>query len=335
MTGRANAELEEALKTLCLFVLGSMAGWLQAESLDLEALRVRIESGKALPETLARLNEAVSADHASPELHQLLVDCLWEMERFAEAVDAARIAAEAYPEQVDLLVKLAEALQRRFDRNQMMWMTGKDEYISVLEHALSMDSRHVEAHMRLIGFYANAPAFVGGDLDKAMKWSESLARVDPCRGGMSIAELMVKKDKTGDWRQAFLALESTCPPEKLAYAFGMALQGVGAFDEAAAQFEKGALVNHADCCYQLGRTRLLGEMDMESAVQDFDRFLAVTSCSQHGLIPGAWWRKGQAHEKLGQVSKAMACYDKALELAPEFKEAQADRDRLQKAMQGG
>jgi CubicO group peptidase (beta-lactamase class C family) len=101
---------------------------------------------------------------------------------------------------------------------------------------------------------------------------------------------------------------------------GLHLQNAGSFQSALALFEANITEEraHMPSLYQAARTRLLGDFDQETAVNLLDRYIALAEESSQPSAAAAWWRKGVAYEQLGEVQKAVDCYQKSLELDAGF-----------------
>ncbi len=84
---------------------------------------------------------------------------------------------------------------------------------------------------------------------------------------------------------------------------------------------------HLPSLYQSARTRIIGEFDQEAAIEELDRYIKLADENTRPSIAAAWWRKGVAYEQLEKTKKAIKCYEKSLELDPEFEHA---KESLQK-----
>jgi CubicO group peptidase (beta-lactamase class C family) len=85
---------------------------------------------------------------------------------------------------------------------------------------------------------------------------------------------------------------------------------------------------HLPSLYQSARSRILGEFEQEKAIELLDMYIDYATKSTRPSIAAAWWRKGVAREQLGQVSKAVDCYRKCLDLDPGFEYAHEALERI-------
>lgn len=85
---------------------------------------------------------------------------------------------------------------------------------------------------------------------------------------------------------------------------------------------------HLPSLYQSARTRLLGEFDQQTAIGLLDRYIALANESSGPSAAAAWWRKGVAYEQLGEMDRAIACYEMSLQLDKGFEFAAEALERL-------
>ncbi len=114
------------------------------------------------------------------------------------------------------------------------------------------------------------------------------------------------------------------------FRLGMTCQEGNSYTGAIEHFEKNILTGqpHMPSLYQSARTRLLGEFEQAKAIELLDRYISLADESTRPSIAAAWWRKGVAHEQLGNTEQAIACHEKCLELDETFEDAREALDRL-------
>ena len=104
---------------------------------------------------------------------------------------------------------------------------------------------------------------------------------------------------------------------------GYLYQRQQAYEKAAAAFEKVLAVDSADvtALYQIGRTLVLSESDLQRAEECFKRYLAESRYK--GWWPdraAAHWRLSMVYDLKGRTDMAIAELEKALELDPKKEE---------------
>jgi CubicO group peptidase (beta-lactamase class C family) len=85
---------------------------------------------------------------------------------------------------------------------------------------------------------------------------------------------------------------------------------------------------HLPSLYQSARSKILGEFDQETAIAELNRYIEHADENTQPSIAAAWWRKGVAHEQLGNTKKAIRCYEKSLELEPDFELAKESLEAI-------
>jgi CubicO group peptidase (beta-lactamase class C family) len=114
------------------------------------------------------------------------------------------------------------------------------------------------------------------------------------------------------------------------YRCGMYYQMEENYEKALEYFSKniGGDEPHLPSLYQSARTKILGEFDQEKAIEELDRYIKFADENTRPSIAAAWWRKGVAHEQLGNTKKAVRCYEKSLELEPDFELAKESLEKI-------
>ncbi len=91
------------------------------------------------------------------------------------------------------------------------------------------------------------------------------------------------------------------------YQHGMYYQMEENYEKALEYFSKniGGDEPHLPPLYQSARTKILGEFDQETAIEELDRYIRFANENTQPSIAAAWWRKGVAHEQLGNTKKRL------------------------------
>lgn len=74
---------------------------------------------------------------------------------------------------------------------------------------------------------------------------------------------------------------------------------------------------HLPSLYAGARLRIVGKTEAERAVTALARYIELAGDDSQPSRAAAWWRKGNAHELLGQADEARASYQESLRLNPE------------------
>lgn len=152
-------------------------------------------------------------------------------------------------------------------------------------HAVALDPHDLDAREALFEFYRQAPAIVGGGLDKARAEALAIRRLDDVRGTLELVEVDVARK---DYAAAFSALD------RLRH-------------------------DHPDATvvlYQLGRIAALSGRRLDRGRAALRAYLAHPPS---GDVPPPWeahWRLAQILEKQGDPRAARAQLAAALKLNP-------------------
>jgi CubicO group peptidase (beta-lactamase class C family) len=80
--------------------------------------------------------------------------------------------------------------------------------------------------------------------------------------------------------------------------------------------------------YYAAAARLAENTDIPKAIGYLDRYIALTDPQARSSLATAWFKKGQAYEKLKDTAEAARCYGQSLKLNPENEPAQKALDGL-------
>ncbi len=113
----------------------------------------------------------------------LMARCLETAGDLGGALALAEKVSERDPKNPDYHVLLALIHGRRAQSAGVLKQVGLARRIrKEAETALTLDPRHVEAHLLLIEFYRQAPGIVGGDKERSRRLAEELVVIAPARG---------------------------------------------------------------------------------------------------------------------------------------------------------
>jgi len=294
---------------------------------DWQTYRQRLDSGQ----DLAALRQQLETMEDDPQLWLLLSELCLKLDDEKAAIDYGRKAVEALPDNPQAKFHLAMGLQRKMSKNPMLWTTGKAEYLGLLKDARTLDPNYVPAYLGAIGFYSGAPAFVGGSKDKAHQLADELILKVPVQGRLAKMDLYAG-DK--DWESAGKIIQQLTAdhPDRadLRFRYGRLLQDKGDYRAADRQFAS-ILEDEAwgsKALYQSARSRILGEFEPGTAIDQLDRYIAGFQPGDEPDQAAAWWRRGMALQQLDRLDEAGASFEKALAINPEMEEARQSLQAL-------
>jgi tetratricopeptide (TPR) repeat protein len=200
-----------------------------------------------------------------------------------------------------------------------------------LERAVELAPDHVGARVSLVQYLINAPRIAGGGSRKAEAHLEALNRISPANYlGLKAQSAMADDDMNAaiEYLEQSLELNGS---DDWRFVYGFALQQTERWSEARAVFA--AMVDdnsrHGAAWYQLGRTAVMSESEIDAGMVAFERFLQLPQWPGDPTHAAAWWRIGQLHELRGEVDQAREAYNRSLAEAPDFEEARVALEAIQ------
>jgi len=137
---------------------------------------------------------------------------------YKKAADALEKAVAAEPNNAEYVLWLGRAYGRRAETSSpLMAMVHAGKARQQFEKAVQLNPHYLEALNDLFEYYLEAPAFLGGGLDKAQRLAGEIAKVDSAEGHWAQARLAEKQKEYGS------------AEEQLRSAIALAPQQVGRF----------------------------------------------------------------------------------------------------------
>jgi tetratricopeptide (TPR) repeat protein len=293
----------------------------------LDEARTRIEAGD--PAGARPLLERAVADPArESEATVLLARAFNALGDWESGIRHGKRAVELLPEGAEARYRYAEALRVKLSSvSRMKAMLSLGDYKAAVQRAIELDPRHVGARREEIGYLTFAPTIAGGDLAKARRRIEELAGIDWRAATFCRAQLEAREGDDDAALATYAQVLDRHPDDaESRIELGLLLQRLGRYQEADAQFAR--LEGHPDrvraanAIYQRGRSRVLGDWELEQAAGFFERFLETAEGLAGVPSPShAWCRLGGVYERLARKTDARRAYERALALDPDNGEA--------------
>jgi tetratricopeptide (TPR) repeat protein len=199
------------------------------------------------------------------------------------------------------------------------------------DRAVALNPRNLAAADARLGFYLNAPAMVGGGMDKAKTEAARIRSLSVYSGGLAQAQVDEKEGNgakvEADYRELMRAYpDSSGPVVSLALLLQTKGQYAEAFtviDERLAKFPNDTMV-----IYQLGRVAAISGKELRRGEAALRKFLSLVGAGDTDFRTAAHYRLGMIHEKQGDPGAARGEYDLAIGLNPRYDEAIAARKKL-------
>ena len=172
------------------------------------------------------------------------------------------------------------------------------KFLACYDKAIELDPNNLDARNGRVEYYRQAPAIVGGGMDKAYAEAAEIRRRDPLRGATVLGNLYIGEKK---------------------YAEAFAL-----VDELIAQNPANKAL-----LYQVGRLAALSGQQLDRGESALKEYFQHTPALDEPPLYNAHWRLGTLYERKGDKAAARAEYETALQFRPDYSAAQNALKKLQ------
>ncbi|HUG10221.1 MAG TPA: tetratricopeptide repeat protein [Opitutaceae bacterium] len=162
--------------------------------------------------------------------------------------------------------------------------------LAAYEKAVALEPANLDARSSLVTVYQQAPAMMGGGIEKAREQAAAIKKLDATRGRVVYAILFIGEKK---FAEAFAELEQ-------------------ALESAPADYS---------ALYQFGRAAALSGDRIDRGIETLSQCLAQQPPPGVPAHDAANWRLGNLWEKKGDRNAARAAYRAALAVTPDYKPA--------------
>ncbi len=281
--------------------------------------------------SLGRMSEAISVltTRDDPESFNLLSRAYYATERWDDAVRYGERAVILRPDDSSYHLWLGREYGEKAANSNPLTAAGiarkaKNEF----ERAVQLDPSNVEARLDLAQYYTEAPAIMGGGLDKARDQAAQVAKHNPAKSQLILARIAEKEKRFPEAEsQLQQAISEAKDPAEcwLELAAFYRLRGRPDDMQKAVQTALAQPGRPAETYFDAANELYLGNRDFPDAILYLQKYLA-----SGGLVEGApafraHYLLGQIYEKMGQGPAAVAEYQASLALASGF-------DRARKAL---
>ena len=285
--------------------------------------------------SLGRMNDAIAVlgTRTDPQSMHLLSRVYYATERWDDAVRYGERAVSLRPDDAYYHLWLArEYGEKAANSNPLTAATLARKAKNEFERAVQLDPSNVEARLDLAQYYTEAPAIMGGGLDKARDQAVEVAKENSAKSHLILARIAMKEKQfpaaENQLRQAIR--EANNPAEYwLALAEFYRVRGRPDDMQKAVQSAVALPNRSAETFFDAANELYLGTRDFPSAIVYLQRYLA-----SGGLVEGApafraHYLLGQIYEKVGQEAAAVSEYQASLALASGFDRARSALSHLQ------
>lgn len=201
---------------------------------------------------------------------------------------------------------------------------------SAWEKAIALDPRYLPARFSLISFYTQAPAIMGGSMEKAKEMARQITEISPAQGHRSMGNLFARERNIAAAEKEYREMVRLEP--NLTPVLGNFYVNEKMYDKAFALFDGLVKKNPLDMLahYQLGKTSAISGHRLDEGEQCLLKYLEYTPKQNEPSHAGANMRLAQILEKKGKKDEARLKYETALKLDNNLKEAKEGLSRVSK-----
>ena len=322
--------MEVALRTLrtmyCLLALAALAVPLHAQSSLLDQARNLVRSRTSADQAKSLLQQAIAADARNAEPHFLLGQIFYAFADFAKAADEAQKAVSLDDSKADYHILLGNALSGLLDSAGIFKKRSLAGQIKAeFERAIAEDPKNIPARAALVEFYVQAPGIVGGNTGKAIEQAKQIGALDAVEGHYATAILYFDQKNFAAAEQEYKAAIAADPKRARSYVqLAFVYLQEKKDSEAPALFKRAMELDpeYLPGDFGVARSDFLAGQSLDEAERLFKKYLTRWPEEGDPSWANAHWRLGQVYEKQGKKDLAIAEWQEALKLTPNYKPAQ-------------
>jgi tetratricopeptide (TPR) repeat protein len=242
------------------------------------------------------------------------------------AVDTLEKAVAQSPNSPEAHFWLGSAYGTQAQRSGMFsaaMLAGKvkDQF----EKAVALNPRYVDARFGLVQFYAAAPGFMGGDLDKALAQAAEIKKLDALQAHRAYSMIYSQQKKPDLAKKEILDAVREQPGSAKAHQYlGQYFAAAdknykAAFDE----FENAIKLDatYMSAWYWIGRTAGMSGTNLPRGEEALKKYLGYTPKEGEPPIANTHYWLGMIYEKLGRKADAKQEYETSLKINPALKQS--------------
>lgn len=281
------------------------------------------------------MNEAVSALSMRDDAVSLnqLSRAYFAMEQWDAAAKCGERAVTLDPSNANYHLWLGREYGRKAaDAHPLAAASLARKAKTEFERAVELDPTSVQARSDLAEYYTEAPAIMGGGLDKARDQAAQIQKSHPGTAHLILARVADKSKQYSEAEtQYHAAIQTAKNPADMWLQLASYYRGHGRMDEMQnAVLSAMAVPNKpAEAYFDAGNVLYRGNRNFSAAVQYLQRYLSSGELVESAPAFRAHYLIGRLNEKMGQKQAAAAEYTASLALASGFAPAKAALNRLQ------
>jgi tetratricopeptide (TPR) repeat protein len=303
----------------------------------LVALTAPMNADLATTELLSsgRINDVLTvlSTRADAESLNQLSRAYYAMDRWDEAVRCGERAVSLEPGNANYHLWLAREYGRKAGASNPLSAAGLARKAkSEFERAVQLDPANVPARRDLAQYYTEAPAIMGGGLDKAREQAAQVQKYDGGTAHLILARVAVKEKQYAEAEQQLqTGIAQAKNPADLWLQLAAFYRSQGRLDDMqkAVAMAMSQPNRNAESYFDAAKELYEGKRDYAGAAQYLQKYLSSGELVEAAPAFRAYYLLGQLDEKLGQSGAAAAQYQASLALASGFDPARKALSHVQ------
>jgi tetratricopeptide (TPR) repeat protein len=198
------------------------------------------------------------------------------------------------------------------------------------EKAADLDAKNIDVRVSLIGFYSQAPGFMGGSMSKAKALAMEIAKLNTAEGHWQMGTILAREKNTVEAEKEFSKMTKADPDyiRNLAGYYADQKQYSKAFELLEETLKKYPYDYLS--LYRYGKAAATSGSKLDRGEECLVKYINHTPAYNEPSIAGANMRMGQIKEKKGNKAEARKYFEIALKLDKDLKEAKEGLERTSK-----
>lgn len=294
----------------------------------------RLVNERKFEEARAMLNAQLAANKKDGKALYWMGRSYYHQDKFDDAIDWFEKAVDVDANNAVYHLWLGNAVGDKAQNASKLKQPFLAKRIKAeFEKAVALDPKLVDAREGLVGFYTQAPGFMGGSIDKAKEQAAEIVKLDPVRGQYQLARIARnQKDLAGE--EAAYKAAVAAAPDSAGPKFNLAgfFRRNSRWDDAFALYEAMMKNKETEVVAHLGwgGTAAQSGKSLDRGEREIKQFLAAGTIEKHGIanMAGAHYRLGTIYERTARKDLAKAEYQECLKINPQHPDAKKALDAL-------
>ena len=286
-----------------------------------------LKIGKA-DEARRMLDAELEQNPANAAAYNQLCRVYFQLEHWDTALRMAEKSVALEPANSSYQLWLGRAAGRKAENSNPFTAYALARRVKAgFERAVALDGNNLAARSDLAEYYMEAPAFLGGDKNKAKQQADAMAKLDPGLSALIYARVEEKQGNKHAEQQFKKALELSGNHARYWIELAYFYRRSGRMEEMEAAISQALTAPRQDSIpeYDGAFLFLRTGRNFPGAVQMLRHYLAGDGAAEDGPAFRAHYMLGQLLEKQGERKAAAGEYEAALALAGQYRPA---RDAL-------